>query len=76
MALLIKRKLVVANAGDSRCVVSVNGKAFEMSKDHRPTDVLEFKRIYEAGGNVSSDGRVNGILKFSRGLGNRFYRTV
>lgn len=35
------RKIYVANAGDSRCVLSRNKKAVEMSKDHKPTDEIE-----------------------------------
>lgn len=61
----------MANAGDLRCVVSIDGKAHDMSKDHRPLDKFEFERIIAAGGNVSSDGLVNGNLKFSRALGNQ-----
>ena len=30
------RKIYVANAGDSRCVMGKNGKAVEMSIDHKP----------------------------------------
>lgn len=70
MALLVKNKLYVANAGDSRCVVSINGKAHEMSEDHKPEDESELSRITAAGGRVSSDGRVNGGLNLSRALGN------
>jgi len=73
MALLVNNKLYVANAGDSRCVVSVDGKAHDMSKDHKPEDEPELKRICKAGGRVSSDGRVNGGLNLSRALGNNFY---
>lgn len=59
----------MANAGDSRCVVSINGKAYDMSKDHKPEDERELNRIVAAGGNVSN-GRVNGGLNLSRSLGN------
>jgi len=74
MALLVNNKLYVANAGDSRCVVSVGGKAHDMSKDHKPEDELELKRICKAGGRVSSDGRVNGGLNLSRALGDHNYK--
>lgn len=70
VALLVKNKLYVANAGDSRCVVSINGKAHDMSKDHKPEDELEAKRIDSAGGKITGDGRINGGLNLSRALGN------
>lgn len=76
MALLVNDKLYVANAGDSRCVVSIDGKAHDMSKDHKPEDEPELKRICKAGGRVSSDGRVNGGLNLSRALGINFYSSV
>uniref|UniRef100_A0A2S2QNS0 protein-serine/threonine phosphatase n=1 Tax=Sipha flava TaxID=143950 RepID=A0A2S2QNS0_9HEMI len=74
MALLVKNKLYVANAGDSRCVVSINGKAHDMSEDHKPEDEPELSRITAAGGRVSSDGRVNGGLNLSRALGDHNYK--
>ena len=55
-------QLFVANAGDSRCVVSCEGKAVEMSFDHKPEDELERDRIETAGGWVTPDGRVKGGL--------------
>lgn len=39
--------LFVANAGDSRCVVSEAGKAVPMSFDHKPTDEKEHSRIIQ-----------------------------
>jgi len=49
--------LTVANAGDSRCVLSRNGDAVPMSFDHKPDDAPELARIEAAGGYVN-DGRV------------------
>ena len=63
------KKLYVANAGDSRCVLCRNGKAVEMSFDHKPEDELERKRIEKAGAKITSDGRVNGGLNLSRAIG-------
>lgn len=74
VALLVNNKLYVANAGDSRCVVSVNGKAHDMSKDHKPEDEPEAKRIYTAGGRITGDGRINGGLNLSRALGDHSYK--
>ena len=60
VGLLVGRDLYVANAGDSRCIVCRNGKAVEMSFDHKPEDEPERQRINNAGGRVTQDGRVNG----------------
>jgi serine/threonine protein phosphatase PrpC len=62
-----------ANAGDSRIVISKNGKAYAMTEDHKPENEEERKRIYKANGFVS-DGRVNGNLNLSRSLGDLEYK--
>ena len=69
VALITKfNDLFVANAGDSRCVLSRKGIAYPMSFDHKPEDETEIKRILLAGGDVL-DGRVNGNLNMSRAIG-------
>lgn len=74
VALLHDKELYVANAGDSRCVVSRKGKALEMSIDHKPEDDIEYNRIKKAGGRVTMDGRVNGGLNLSRAIGDHGYK--
>uniref|UniRef100_A0A8C6KRA8 protein-serine/threonine phosphatase n=1 Tax=Nothobranchius furzeri TaxID=105023 RepID=A0A8C6KRA8_NOTFU len=74
VALIRGKQLIVANAGDSRCVVSEKGKAVDMSYDHKPEDELELARIKNAGGKVTMDGRVNGGLNLSRAIGDHFYK--
>lgn len=74
VALIRGKQLIVANAGDSRCVVSEKGKAVDMSYDHKPEDELELARIKNAGGKVTMDGRVNGGLNLSRAVGDHFYK--
>ena len=66
-------KLVVANAGDSRAVLSRRGVAVEMSRDHKPMDDDERARIVKAGGFVQ-EGRVNGSLARSRAIGDLEYK--
>lgn len=74
VALLRDRELVVANAGDSRCVLCHAGKAVDLSIDHKPEDEEEKHRIEGAGGKVTGDGRVNGGLNLSRAIGDHSYK--
>ncbi|XP_053598809.1 probable protein phosphatase CG10417 [Microplitis demolitor] len=74
VAILQGDDLYVANAGDSRCVLCRDGQALELSLDHKPEDDPEMKRIVNAGGKVTADGRVNGGLNLSRALGDHAYK--
>ncbi|UKK01584.2 protein phosphatase 2C-like protein [Theileria orientalis] len=65
--------LIVANAGDSRCVLSRNKMAVPLSVDHKPTDEPELNRIKNAGGYVIN-GRVDGNLNLSRSLGDLSFK--
>ncbi|KAG4144069.1 hypothetical protein ERO13_D05G013000v2 [Gossypium hirsutum] len=68
-AMIFGRSLLVANAGDSRAVLSRGGTAIEMSKDHRPCCMKERRRIESLGGFID-DGYLNGQLGVTRALGN------
>ncbi|CAF1354129.1 unnamed protein product [Didymodactylos carnosus] len=74
VTILRDKQLYVANAGDSRCVVSRDGKAIEMSTDHKPEDPIERERIEKAGYKVTLDGRVSGGLNLSRAIGDHGYK--
>lgn len=63
-----KYDVIVASAGDSRCVLYDKGKTIALTRDHKPTDEEEIERIYDAGGFVSRK-RVNACLAMSRALG-------
>ena len=60
--------VIAANCGDSRIIMSKGGKAFDLTKDHKPTYEGERERIVEAGGYLLCN-RVQGILAVSRGFG-------
>ena len=76
LALLRGNTLYVANAGDSRCVLSRKGRAIPLSADHKPEDEPERSRIERAGGVVTGDGRVNGGLNLSRAIGEPFLHFI
>eukprot|EP00542_Grammatophora_oceanica_P021418 CAMPEP_0194046474 /NCGR_PEP_ID=MMETSP0009_2-20130614/21141_1 /TAXON_ID=210454 /ORGANISM="Grammatophora oceanica, Strain CCMP 410" /LENGTH=508 /DNA_ID=CAMNT_0038691777 /DNA_START=385 /DNA_END=1911 /DNA_ORIENTATION=+ len=66
------RRIVCANAGDSRAiVVRKDGSVVRLSRDHKPGMPDETKRITELGGRVIYWGRwrVEGLLAVSRAIG-------
>ena len=73
VVLISENEIICANAGDSRCVLSVEGRAVEMSIDHKPELSTERARIEKAGGFVE-ENRVKGILNLSRSLGDLEYK--
>lgn len=58
-----------ANTGDTRCVLFDGGIIIALSRDHRPTQKQERKRIMKTRGSFVQDGRVNGVLATSRAFG-------
>ncbi|GLT38261.1 hypothetical protein SLA2020_125210 [Shorea laevis] len=68
VAIIQNKQLVVANAGDSRCVICRKGQAYNLSKDHKPDLEVEKDRILKAGGFIQV-GRVNGSLNLARAIG-------
>ena len=46
--------LIIANCGDSRAVLCTGGKSRDLSRDHKPSNEEERRRIEAAGGKVSS----------------------
>lgn len=73
VVLITKKKIIVANAGDSRSVLCRNGEALQLSFDHKPENQLEAQRIAAVGGKIVN-GRVNGGLNLSRSFGDFFYK--
>ena len=52
--LIINDSCYIINLGDSRALYSFDDgkKFFQLSRDHKPNDPIEKKRIYKAGGNI------------------------
>lgn len=75
IAVFIKDGVVFcSNAGDSRCVAAVAGKAVPLSTDHKPTLSREKQRVIKAGFSVNGEGRIDGNLNLSRSLGDLKYK--
>ncbi|KAG9244834.1 protein phosphatase-like protein 2C [Calycina marina] len=68
VAIISATKIFCGNAGDSRTVLGVKGRAKPLSFDHKPQNEGEKARITAAGGFVDF-GRVNGNLALSRAIG-------
>lgn len=69
-------KIIVANCGDSRAVLSKNGAAIPLSSDHKPDRPDELNRIEAAGGRVIywDIPRVLGMLAMSRAIGDNYLK--
>jgi serine/threonine protein phosphatase PrpC len=73
VALITEATVIIANAGDSRCVLARRGTALALTTDHKPEVAEEHSRIKRAGGYVEM-GRVNGNLNLTRSLGDFDYK--
>ncbi|KEP63716.1 UNVERIFIED_CONTAM: protein phosphatase 2C domain-containing protein [Hammondia hammondi] len=62
-----------ANCGDARAVLARNGRAVDLSSDHKPDRKDEVKRIVQAGGFIRCR-RVLGRLAVSRAFGDLEYK--
>ena len=72
-ALITPKHIICANAGDSRCVLGLDGVTKPLSYDHKPNLEMERKRIENAGGSVQWK-RVDGDLAVSRAFGDFQYK--
>lgn len=70
-----KRMLYTANVGDTRVVLSRDGKALRLSYDHKGSDDVEQSRIHSSGGIVMKS-RVNGMLAVTRSLGDAYMKEL
>ena len=74
MVLFVGDTLYIANAGDSRCVLSHYKNTIQLTTDHTPELPSEKKRIEDAGGYISRRGRIMDNLNLSRAIGDLDYK--
>lgn len=75
-----ERTIISANVGDSRAVLSHGCKAVDLTRDHKPDDEDEKKRILAMGETIEWDSycQVSRVksLSLSRAIGDRFAKPV
>ena len=62
-------RLIIAHVGDSAAILCRAGTAEAVCTPHHPSEPREGARIRAAGGLISSNGRIHGILGTSRAFG-------
>lgn len=72
--LVIGNYVYQINLGDSKSILYRDDYIISETRDHEPNN--EKERIAAAGGRVSDDNRVNGILAMSRAFGNYHLKVV
>ena len=75
IAFIIGNMLLCVNLGDSRALLSRQGRVIQLSQDHKPYNPEEKARIEAAGGNVYQD-RTQGQLAVSRAFGDFIYKVL
>jgi len=75
VVLIVGDRIICANIGDSRALLSRAGKCFELSIDMKPNREDEKIRIEAAGGEVELD-RLMGKLAVSRAFGDFQFKQI
>lgn len=74
------RTLISANVGDSRAILSRQGKAIDLTRDHKPNEEREKARILNMGEAIEWDSlsKVHRVrnLSLSRAIGDRYAKPV
>ena len=75
LTLIIGSHIFCANVGDSRAILSQNGKAIDLSYDHKASRPDEVARVKEFGG-IIEFSRVEGKLAISRAFGDFEFKFI
>lgn len=78
VAMVSSSHICLANCGDSRAVLSRSGRAYRLTRDHKPEMEDEQERIRSCGGRILdfNGKRVMGLLAMSRAFGDHCLRDV
>jgi len=68
VALIHGSEILIAHVGDCRAVLRCNNVTTKLTRDHRPSDPEELKRVTSLGGTVVN-GRVGGVMTPTRAFG-------
>ena len=63
IVLLKNKKCIIANIGDSRCILFKNNKLIFSTRDHKPNSGIEKRRIELAGGSIYRSNSVVSIYQ-------------
>jgi serine/threonine protein phosphatase PrpC len=74
VVILTPSHIICANTGDSRAILRRSGRILPLSFDHKPSDIAERARIYDAGGIVKGR-RIDGDLAVSRAFGDFIFKS-
>ncbi|VEV55921.1 protein phosphatase PPM1, putative [Plasmodium vinckei vinckei] len=70
VSVILNNMAYIANIGDSRCVLSKNGRAVVITVDHKASiNKKEEQRIINSGGILDQEGYLGGCLGVCRGFG-------
>ncbi|SCL94147.1 protein phosphatase PPM1 [Plasmodium berghei] len=70
VSVILNNMVYIANIGDSRCVLSKNGRAVVITVDHKASiNKKEEQRIINSGGILDQEGYLGGCLGVCRGFG-------
>ncbi|KAL9649242.1 hypothetical protein ABK040_004263 [Willaertia magna] len=69
---LYSQYLFVGNVGDSKVVLCRDGKPIVLTKDHRPTDPEERRRVRDAGKQIINN-RISACLGVTRSIGDKTF---
>jgi len=66
-------RIYSSNVGDSRAVLATTDSAIRLTEDHSITSISEARRVKRAGA-FFADGKINGLIHYTRSLGDLHFK--